>query len=335
MADTARLPTETHRVTARVTAARVNRRALSAAMPYSYCLALGLAIAILHPSLLFGTGALDIRATAVLPLALVAFGQTLAIFTRGIDLSVGGILSTATALLATHFTGRGGALVGELLLVVAMGALGGAINGAIIGYTRLQPFIVTLATWSIWGGIALLILPQEGGQVSTQLTTWVTGSVIGIPKSVLAMAVLFLAWCWLRWSRLVLDLKAIGSDQRRAQLAGVRVARRMIQTYAISGTLAALAGIYLAGQAGGGSPIIGSDYILESVAAVVIGGASIFGGRGSAAGSMIGAIAFLMIPDLIFSANISSFWTGFVQGALLIAAVTLSSLLLQSRRSRL
>jgi ribose transport system permease protein len=133
----------------------------------------------------------------------------------------------------------------------------------------------------------------------------------------------------------VLDLKAIGSDERRARLAGIRVARRKVQVYALSGALAALAGMYLAGQSGGGSPIIGNDYILESVAAVVIGGSSIFGGKGSAAASVVGAIAFLMIPDLIFSANISTFWTGFVQGVLLILTVTLSSLVLQTRRRRL
>jgi ribose transport system permease protein len=312
----------------------LNRELATALMPYAYCLVLGIAIDALNSSLLFGSGAIDIRATAVLPLALVAFGQTLAVLTRGTDLSIGGLLSVSTALLATHLAGHGGMLVLDLLAVVALGAVGGAINGAIIGFTRLQPFIVTLATWSIWGGVAILILPQEGGATSTELNTWVTGAVAGIPKSVIFLAILFLIWGWARWSRFVLDLKAIGSDERRARLAGVRVRRRKIQVYAISGALAALAGAYLAGQSGGGSPIIGNDYILESVAAVVIGGTSIFGGKGSAAASMVGAIALLMIPDLIFAANISSFWTGFVQGVLLILTVTLSSLVLQTRRRR-
>lgn len=314
---------------------RFDRDAASTLMPYVYCVILGTGIYVLNSPILFGGGAIDIRATAVLPLALVAVGQTLAIFTRGIDLSIGGIMSVATALLATHFAGHGVLLVAELIAVVALGALAGAINGAIIGFTRLQPFIVTLATWSIWGGVALLILPQEGGQTSTQLTTWVTGDVGFLPKSVILVAILFFIWGWARWSRFVLDLKAIGSDERRARLAGIRVARRKVQVYALSGALAALAGMYLAGQSGGGSPIIGNDYILESVAAVVIGGSSIFGGKGSAAASIVGAIAFLMIPDLIFSANISTFWTGFVQGVLLILTVTLSSLVLQTRRRRL
>jgi ribose transport system permease protein len=171
--------------------------------------------------------------------------------------------------------------------------------------------------------------------VSPQLTTWLTGSVIGIPKSVIGIAALVLLWIWLRSSRFVLDLKAVGSDERRAELAGVRVVQRKIEVYAVSGCMAALAGIWLAGQAGGGSPVVGNDYILTSVAAVVVGGTSIFGGVGSALASIAGALALQMIPDLIFALNVSSFWTGFVQGVLLIVAVMLSSLLLQARRNRI
>jgi ribose transport system permease protein len=314
---------------------RLQGEALTTLMPYLYCLVLGGVLLATKPDLLFGPGALDIRATAVLPLALVAVGQTFAIFTRGIDLALGGIISTTTALLATHLTGTGALLWLELVAVVAMGAFGGFVNGMIIARTSLQPFIVTLATWSVWSGIAILILPQEGGAVSPDLNGLAIGSIAGLPKSVLLVALLFAAWGRLRTTRLILDLKAIGSDERRAELVGVPIRRRKVQTYIISGALAALAGIWLAGQAGGGSPVVGNDYILESVAAVVIGGTSIFGGTGSAASSIAGAVALLMIPDLIYAFSISSFWTGFVQGVLLIATVTISSLLLRSRRRQL
>jgi ribose transport system permease protein len=313
---------------------RLNRELATVLMPYLYCAALIVAIAFLNSSVLIGPGAIDIRATALMPLALIGFGQTLAIFTGGIDLAVGGIMSAATALLATHFNGSGVTLVAELLAVVGLGALGGAANGLVIARTSLQPFIVTLSTWSVWGGIAILFLPQEGGAVSPQLTSWITGSVGPIPKSVLAIAALVLLWLWLRWSRFVLDLKAIGSDVGRARLAGVPVARRKFETYVVSGAFAALAGIWLAGQQGGGSPVVGNEYILTSVAAVVIGGTSIFGGRGSVAATIAGGLALQMIPDLIFTLNISSFWTGFVQGVLLIVAVLISSLVLQVGRGR-
>ncbi len=313
---------------------RLSRDLATAAMPYAYCFALAVAIAGLNSSVLIGPGAIDIRATALMPLALIAFGQTLAIFTGGIDLTVGGVMSASTALLATHFSGHGATLIGELLAVLALGIVGGAVNGVVIAKTNLQPFIVTLSTWSVWGGIAILVLPQEGGAVSPQLSTWLTGGIGPIPKSVIGIALLVGLWIWLRWTRLILDLKAVGSDVGRARLAGVPVVRRKIQTYMASGAFAAVAGIRLAGQQGGGSPVVGNDYILTSVAAVVVGGASIFGGRGSAMAAIAGGLALQMIPDLIFTLNISSFWTGFVQGALLFVAVLISSLVLQVGRSR-
>jgi len=312
----------------------IGRDLLTVLMPYLYCLALIIAIGSLNSSVLIGPGALDIRATALMPLALIAAGQTLAMFTGGIDLAVGGIMSTATALLATHFSSSGVTLIGELIAVVALGGLGGAVNGLVIAKTSLQPFIVTLSTWSVWGGIAILVLPQEGGTVSPELTNWLTGSIGPVPKSIIAVLLLVVLWLWFRWSRFILDLKAIGSDVTRARLAGVPVTRRKIETYLVSGTLAALAGVWLAGQQGGGSPVVGNDYILTSVAAVVIGGTSIFGGRGSVAATVAGGLALQMIPDLIFTLNISSFWTGFVQGVLLIIAVLVSSLVLQAGRNR-
>jgi ribose transport system permease protein len=195
-----------------------------------------------------------------------------------------------------------------------------------IAYTGLQPFIVTLATWSIWDGVALAILPVEGGNVPIGLTNAVLGNVAGIPKSVWLVAILFVLWAWLRDTRLIRDLRAIGSDEGRARLLGVRSALRKVQTYAISGGLGAIAGVYLAAQQASGSPTAGDEFILTSVAAVVIGGTSLFGGRGSAAASIVGAIAYLMIPDLITALDINSFWSVFLQGFLLIVAVVISSL---------
>lgn len=314
--------------------AALARGGTSAWMPYVYALALGAAIYLLQPALIDGPGALDARASAVVPLALVAFGQTLVMFTRGIDLAVGGVVSTATAILATKAVGSTAGLVVLLLALVALGAFAGALNGAAIAATRLQPFIVTLATWSIWGGVALVILPTEGGASPPQLTTWVLGSFLGVPKSVWAIVVLFALWLWLRRTRLITDLRAIGSDEQRARLIGVPIARRKLQCYALSGVLAALAGIWIAAQTGSGAPNAGDPFILNSVAAVVVGGTSIFGGTGSAAASIVGAIAFLMIPDLISALQLSSFWSVFFQGALLIVAVTASSIAVQLRQRK-
>lgn len=304
----------------------VHRPALSTLMPYLYVLVLGFAILLIEPALIDGPGAIDVRASAVFPLAIVAFGQTLAMFTRGIDLSVGGILSLTTALLATSGGVSGGVLVLEVIGLVLMGIVLGALNGFVIARSRLQPFIVTLATWSIWDGVALAILPTEGGTVPTSLTNAVSGNIAGIPKSVVLVVILFGLWGWMRDSRFIRDLRAIGSDEERARLLGVPIGRRKLETYMFTGACAAIAGIYLAAQQASGSPTAGDEFILTSVAAVIVGGTSLFGGTGSAAASIVGAIAYLMIPDLITAVNINSFWSVFLQGFLLIVAVTVSSL---------
>jgi ribose transport system permease protein len=303
-------------------------------IPYGYLLALGIAVYVLEPNLITGPGAFDVLATATVPLALIAFGQTLAILGRGIDLSVGGVVSTTTAILATHGGTSGGTLAAQLLLVVALGVAGGLANGALVAWTPLQPFIVTLATWSIWGGVAFLILPVEGGAPAPDLVLWFTGAWLGIPKSVLIILCLFAIWLWLRQTRFLIDVRAIGSDETRARLIGVPIRRRKLQTYALSGGLAALAGIYLAAQTGSGAPNAGDQFILNSVAAVVIGGASIFGGTGSAAGSIIGAAVLILIPDVVFALQLTSFWSVFLQGFVLVVTVTVSSVLITLRMRR-
>jgi ribose transport system permease protein len=215
-----------------------------------------------------------------------------------------------------------------------LGTAGGLVNGALVAWTPLQPFIVTLATWSIWGGIAFLVLPIEGGAPAPDLVTWFTGPWFGIPKSVFVIGALFAGWLWLRQTRFIIDVRAIGSDEARAKLTGVPVRRRKLQTYALSGGLAALAGVYLAAQTGSGAPTAGDQFILNSVAAVIIGGASIFGGMGSAAGSIVGAAVLILIPDIVFALQLTSFWSVFLQGFVLVVTVTLSSLLITMRMRR-
>src|SRR5207249_11794868 len=246
---------------------------------------------------------------------------------------VGAIVSTTAAIIANH--GGGGFSLAVLVVsVVALAAFGGLVNGLVISFTKLQPFIVTLATWSIWGGIAFVVLPVEGGAAPTGLVNGLLGTVLGIPKSVIGVVILLAAWFWLRNTRFVIDLKAIGSDETRARLNGIRLVRRKTQVYVLSAVLAALAGIWVAAQTASGSPTAGDQFILNSVAAVVIGGASIYGGTGSAASSIVGAIVLLMIPDLVFALKLTSFWSVFFQGFLLIVTVMISSLVITFRESR-
>jgi ribose transport system permease protein len=300
---------------------------LPLAMAYVYVAVMAGAVLVLEPALIDGQGAMGANFSLVVPLALVAFGQTLAMLTRGIDLSVGGVISVSSALLATHLNARGWLLLPELLAIMVLGVLIGCLNGLMIAYTPIQPFIVTLATWSIWDGAAFGFLPIEGGTVSPTLINASNGGYLGVPKSVWIVIALFVLWRWMRTTRFVDDLVAIGSDQNRARLLGVRVARRKIQAYALIGLLAALASIWVTAQTQAGSPNGGDQFILNSVAAVVIGGTSIFGGKGSATSSIMGSIAFLLIPILVFALNLTSFWSIFFEGLVLIVAVTFNSII--------
>jgi ribose transport system permease protein len=302
-------------------------------MAYGYVVAMTTAVLIISPSLIDGPGALGANFSLVVPLALVCFGQTLVMLTRGIDLSIGGVISVSSALLATHLNAKGWLILPELLAIVVLGTLVGCLNGVVIAYTSIQPFIVTLATWSIWGGIAFGVLPIQGGVVSPTLISAASGNILGLPESLWIVVLLLLLWRWLRATRLAGDLVAIGSDETRALLLGVRIAKRKIQAYAASGLLAALASIWVTAQTQAGAPNGGDQFILSSVAAVVIGGTSIFGGKGSAASSVMGAIAFLLIPILVFALNLTSFWSIFFQGLILIVAVTFNSIV-QTRARR-
>ncbi|MGD9737571.1 MAG: ABC transporter permease [Solirubrobacterales bacterium] len=260
-----------------------------------------------------------------LPLILVGFGQSLVVMTGGIDLSVGGVMSLVSAFIATHATSNGDLIV-WLPLVLLIGLAAGAINGILIVKTRIQPFIVTLASWSVFDGLALLVLPTEGGTVSSGLSKALTGDLGSVPKSLLFTVVLILAWLVLRRTKLGLAVLATGSDQDAAQLNGVPVDRTKVIVYALSGLFAALAAIYYdAALTFSGSPVAGDPFILLSVAAVVIGGTSLSGGRGSYLGTVLGALSLSFIGQIVFFAGAESYWSQFLQGLLVLFAVALFS----------
>ena len=212
------------------------------------------------------------------------------------------------------------------VLIVLLGLAGGAVNGVLIARLRLQPFIVTLATWSIWGGVALWVLPTEGGTIPGSFVSWVDAKRLGITSPVLILVALVLFWVWFKRTRLGVAIRATGSSENSAFLSGVPTGLSTLAAYALSGLFAALAGLFLTTQTASGSPTVGNDFILNSVAAVVIGGTSLFGGRGGLGGTIAGAFVLTVIGDVIFALNISSFWTPITTGTLLILAVLANSL---------
>jgi ribose transport system permease protein len=208
----------------------------------------------------------------------------------------------------------------------------GAVNGFLISVLRLQPFLVTLATWSILSGAALLILPIDGGSLPSGWMRFGNATFLGLSTSVWILFLLFLFWSWFRHTRLGLTIRATGSNERSAYLSGVSLTSVNVMSYGLSGLFAALAALYLTTQTGAGSPTIGKDYILPSVAAAVIGGISLFGGRGGLSGTIIGALILTIIGNLVFVLSVSSYWQPIVSGLILLTAVLASSLAERSAR---
>ncbi len=274
----------------------------------------------------FSREELNIQTAATLTLLLVAAGQTIVILLGGIDLSVGGVLSFSTALAATRFGEGGSRMALWIAVVVLIGLAAGAVNGFLIARLRLQPFIVTLATWSIWSGAAFWVLPTEGGLVPESYVGAVNNAWLGLSVSTGLVFALLVLWAWFRRTRLGNSIRAVGSSENAAYLSGVPTARVTIAAYALSGLFAALAALFLITQTASGSPTVGNDFILNSVAAVVIGGTSLFGGRGGFAGTIAGAFILTLIASVIFVLNISSFYAPIVTGGLLILAVLANSI---------
>ncbi|HWE62663.1 MAG TPA: ABC transporter permease [Chloroflexota bacterium] len=267
---------------------------------------------------------LNILTGETLTLILIAFGQTLVIVTGGIDLSIGGMLSLVTSLAALHL-GTGGAQMWIVMAVLIVGATAaGAVNGLLIGVTRMQPFIVTLATSSIFGGAALWILPTTGGTVPSQWVSFGNGTWLGVSTAVWLLLLLGAFWLFFKRTRLWFEIRSVGSSQEAAFLSGVPVVRTIITTYAISGLFAALAALYYITQAVSGSPTVGTDYILTSVIAVVLGGTALTGGRGGFGGTIAGAFIPTLIGSVIFIYNIDNHWQSLLEGVLLIIAVLLN-----------
>jgi ribose transport system permease protein len=272
-------------------------------------------------------------------LALVAMAQTLPVLTAGLDLSVGMVFVLANCLASTLVYGTPFETAVGVVAVLLTGLLCGLLNGVIIVYGRLQPIITTLATGAVYYGVALILRPVPGGDVNSALADALTGQLPGgIPASLIViLAVVVFIWLPYRRSVLGRAAYAVGSSETAAFMSGVPIDKAKILAYMLSGLLAAIAGLMLTfiTYSGEASSAIGGTYTLNSIAAVVIGGTSLFGGSGSAVGSIFGAFVLRTIGDLLFVFDLEPFWQPLVQGIILLAAVSLGAFRLLRMRNRL
>lgn len=279
----------------------------------------------LQPALLDAVQ-LGLLVQTALPLVFVAAAQTFSVLVRGIDLSVGGMLVVANALTVVWVGGSGGAHQLLLVGVVVAGLAMGALNGLLIAGLRFEPFIATLGTWTIFDGLALMILPTDGGTPPPVLTNFMLKSFAGIPASIVIVLALLVVWRGFRSTRFATRMYAVGADEERARLNGTPVRRVKFAVYALAGLLASLAGILLAAATSTGTPTGGDAYILTSVSAVVIGGTSLFGGSGGVGLSVMAAFALTLISDIVSAMDLSIWVSVAASAALLLFVVTVRAL---------
>lgn len=272
-------------------------------------------------------------------LALVAMAQTIPVLTRGLDLSVGMIFVMANCLASAIVVGGLGEGLAGCVVVLLMGLAAGFINGAIVVWGRLQPIITTLATGAIYYGIALWFRPSPGGDVQYDIADFVTGQLFGTVPAALVVLLVVVLVIWIPYRSTVLGrgAYAVGSNEQAAYMSGVPVEKAKLLAYSLGGLLASIGGLMLTFNtySGEASAAIGGTYTLNSIAAVVIGGTSLFGGWGSAIGSIFGAFVLRTIEDLLFVFDLPPLWQPLFQGVVLLVAISLGAVRVFRIRNRL
>ncbi len=254
---------------------------------------------------------------------IIAVGMTFVIITGGIDLSVGSIVALVTVIAAAAQPLGGVAVIAVGLLT---GVLIGVFNGAGIAYGRIQPFIMTLATMYIVRGAAFLYsggLPIHG--ITPGFIRLGNGSVLGIPNPVVYFVlVLLLGGLLLRRTPFGRYVFAIGSSEEAARLSGVDVKRNKALAYVLSGGLAAAAGLIYTSQLGIGVALAGQGYELNAIAAVAVGGTSLYGGKGSVLGTFLGAAIIGVGNNILNLTRVDPMLQNFIKGLIILCAVLLN-----------
>ncbi|MET9534143.1 substrate-binding domain-containing protein [Streptomyces sp. NPDC006649] len=259
--------------------------------------------------------------------AILAFGVTFVIVSAGIDLSVGSVAALSATVLAWTATSEGIPVWIAVILAVATGIACGLVNGVLISYGKLPPFIATLAMLSIGRGLSLVI--SQGSPIAFPGSVSSLGDTLGgwLPVPVIVMIVMGLITALiLARTYIGRSMYAIGGNEEAARLSGLRVKRQKLAIYALSGLFAAAAGIVLASRLSSAQPQAADGYELDAIAAVVIGGASLAGGVGKASGTLIGALILAVLRNGLNLLSVSAFWQQVVIGVVIALAVLLDTL---------
>ncbi|GHA11229.1 ribose ABC transporter permease [Oceanisphaera arctica] len=258
--------------------------------------------------------------------AIIAVGMTLVILTAGIDLSVGSVLALCGAFAASMVSMELSIFITLPAVLLAGFALGG-VSGIIVAKGRVQAFIATLVTMTLLRGVTMVY--TDGRPISTGFTdagdifAWFgTGYVFGIPVPVWLMAMTFLgAWYLLNHTRFGRYIYAVGGNEAAARLSGINVARVKMGVYAICGMLSALAAIIVTSRLSSAQPTAGTTYELDAIAAVVLGGTSLAGGKGAIMGTLIGALIIGFLNNALNLLDVSSYYQMIAKASVILLAV--------------
>lgn len=290
-------------------------------------LALIVVVSILSPSFLSTKNIFNIlRQTSVN--GIIAAGMTFVILTGGIDLSVGSILGISGAVCASILV-SGQNVVIAVLAALVVGAVVGFLNGFIISKGKLQPFIATLATMTVLKGLTLVYtngnpITLGSNELAMSFGKIGGGTILGIPTPAMIMILVFMVCYYiLHNTKMGRYTYALGSNEEATKLSGLNTDKIKIWVYTISGILASIAGIIITSRLYSAQPTAGSGYELDAIAAVVLGGTSLNGGKGKITGTIIGALIIGVLSNALNILDVSSYYQTMVKGAVILLAVLL------------
>lgn len=284
-------------------------------------------VSVINPSFISVKNIMNIlRQTSVN--AVIAAGMTFVILTGGIDLSVGSILGISGAVCASLLV-SGQNMVISVIAALLVGAAVGFINGFIIAKGKLQPFIATLATMTVLKGVTLVYtngnpITLGSNELAMSFGKIGGGTIFGIPTPALIMIVVFMVCYYiLHNTKMGRYTYALGSNEEATKLSGLNTDKIKIWVYTISGILASVAGVIITSRLYSAQPTAGAGYELDAIAAVVLGGTKLAGGKGKIAGTIIGALIIGVLSNALNILDVSSYYQTMVKGAVILLAVLL------------
>ncbi len=268
-------------------------------------------------------------------LLLGGIGQTLVLLVGGIDLSIGGVICLSNSLAALYMPESLPGMLAMCIGIIILGAAIGAFNGFVITWFQVQPFVVTFTVNYVLLGIALKLLPIDGGEPPQTYVSALLHKFGPVSVSMLLVIMILAGWVFFRRTRLIRNLYAVGGSPKASALNGIDVAKVKIMTFAISGGLAALAGLWRTAQLASGSPNAGDALTMPTITIAVIGGTSMAGGIGGIVGTVVGAYILRLISDLLTFMGAKSFWSTVFQGVFLVVTVGICSVVDMKKGGRL